>query len=313
MRILVAGTGNLGAAILEPLLEGRHQVAGVVLNGKRTRGRFERYRTTSPFFGTLDPTIRLAKRWGLPLFWLDPSSKRSVDSLARLEPDLLITCGFGIILDGVLLSLPRIGCMNVHSSLLPKHRGPMPFNRVILAGETQTGVTFHVTTRKIDAGDVLDQRAIPVTGHDTALSVYRRCCELARHRIAFVVDQIDANGLQGMPQNEAEASYDPPLAPADLRIDWSRPASEIDRVIRAGMPFLSAHFVYRGRAIAVERALWNEAPVDAPPGTVVATEPHITVATGKGIVVLVHASLMRPVVWPWPNGLSRPAIGAVLE
>lgn len=314
MRILVAGTGRLGAAVLELLLNGPHHVSGLVLNGRRIKGRLRRQLHVSPLGGQVDPAIRIAKRWALPLVWLDPDAPGSLDRIASLEPDLLITCGFGIILREPLLTLPRVGCVNVHSSLLPKHRGPMPFNWVILHGDSQTGVTFHVTTAVVDGGDILDQRAIPVTDRDTAVSVYNRCCELARHRIAHVVDAIESDGLHGTPQNEDEATYDPPLTAADLRIDWSRSATEVDRTVRAGTPYLPARFQYRNRLIAVERTL----PLDAStaglqPGTVVATEPHVTVATGTGCIAIVRAAVTSPVLWPWPNAFSRPRAGSILQ
>ena len=146
MRVVVAGTGRLGAAILEPLLESSHEVAGLVLNGQRTRGVWRRYQATSPLLGLLDAPVRIARQSAIPMVWLDQMELSHVDAVANLKPDLLITCGFGIILKKPLLSIPTIGCVNVHSSLLPKHRGPMPFNWVVLQGDTETGVTFHVTT-----------------------------------------------------------------------------------------------------------------------------------------------------------------------
>lgn len=311
MRILVAGTGQLGAAILEPLLESRHHVAGVLLNGNRVRGRWRRFQEIS--LSIPDTTVRIAKRWGLPLVWLDQQSPASMEAIAALEPDLLITCGFGIILKRPLLELPRIGCINVHSSLLPKHRGPMPFNWVIRNGDTHTGVTFHVTTPKIDAGDILDQRPIPVTDRDTALSVYRRCCELARVRIEDVIEQIETHGLAGEPQDEREATYDPPMTDADLRIDWSLSAADIDRQVRAGTPVMPAHFEYRRRPIHMERAKCVEWAGPDPPGTVLAVAPQVTVATGAGAIAIVRAHTARPIEWPWPNAWSRVTPGAVLD
>lgn len=313
MRIVVAGTGRLGAAILEPLLAGPHQVVGLLLNGRRTKGAFRRFRKTSAVFGVPDDPVRIAVRFGVPTLWLDGFTAAALAPIAARKPDLLITCGFGIILKQPLLALPSVGCINVHSSLLPKHRGPMPFNWVVLEGDEQTGVTFHATTDVVDGGAILDQHALAIAERDTAMTVYRRCCDVARHRVQKVVDAIAREGLQGTPQDERLASYDPPLTTDDLRIDWSRPAHDIDRVVRAGTPYLSANFTYRERVIDVERVFPIDTPVDATPGTIIGTDPHLTVATGSGAIAIVRASIGRPLFWPWPNALSRPRIGARLE
>lgn len=312
MRVVIAGTGQLGMAVMEPLLESGHEVAGLVLNGRRTRSSIRRWFETSTLLGSLDAPVRAARRRRIRIFWMDDMSAEALKPISRTKPDLLITCGFGIILKKPALDLPAIGCINVHSSLLPKHRGPMPFNWVILRGDEQTGVTFHVTAESIDAGPILDQRSIPVAPSDTAMTVYRRCCELARQRVVAVVDRIAREGLGGAAQDEACASYDRPLTFEDFRIDWSKPAIEIDRLIRAATPYLPAHFTFRARRIDVDRCSWDAAPVSAAAGEVLSADPHVRVAAGAGSITILRAAMREPFLWPWPNALHYARAGSRL-
>lgn len=311
MRILIAGTGALGMAVMEPLLASRHKVVGLLLNGRKTRGALGRYAATS-WFGFADGPVGLAREKRVPVFWLDRMTPEALAPLASVEPDLLITCGFGIILKPPLLSLPAIGCMNVHSSLLPKHRGPMPFNWAILAGDAETGVTFHVTSEAIDAGDIVEQRAIALTNRDSSMSVYQRCCDEVRRCVLEVVDRIDAEGLRGTPQDESLATYDKPLSESDLTIDWSRPADEIDRLVRAGSAQFPARFFCRSNTVYLARTSYDLSAGNHPPGTVLEDARPLRVATGHGVVSLLQASVTRPILWPWPSVFSHPKIGDTL-
>lgn len=301
MRILVAGGGRLAVSVIEPLLDAGHQVLGLLQNGRRVpanrRAWFHAQRLIMP--AALDPAA-LAYRRRIPIFWLDRLDEPELAPLRALNPDLILTAGFSIIFNDALLALPALGCVNVHSSLLPAHRGPSPFGHVILAGEKETGVTFHAMTREVDGGAILAQDRFPLSELDTSVTVYYRCCDLARDMTADVVADIEAYGFTGRAQETAHASYDPRISDESVQIDWRKSAEHIERLTRAALAYYPAWFMHRGRRVSVYRATFDPRPVDAAPGTVLETRPYPVVATGTGRLVIHYARATRPIPWNWP-------------
>lgn len=306
MRILVAGGGRLAVSVIEPLLDAGHDIVGLLQNGRRTPpGKRARFRATRTFVPpALDPAS-LAYRAKIPVHWIDRMDDAELAPLCALAPDLILTAGFGIIFNDALFAVPALGSVNVHSSLLPKHRGPSPFGHVILAGDRETGVTFHTMTADVDAGAILAQDRFPLSALDTSVSVYYRCCDLARDMASEVIEDIEANGLVGRAQSAADATYDPRITKESVRIDWRDTAEHIERLTRAALAYYPAWFLHRGRRIAVFRATYDPRPIDATPGTVLETRPYPVVATGAGRLVIHHARSARPVPWDWPAPWAR--------
>lgn len=314
MRVLVAGTGRLGTAVLLPLLESQHQVVGVIQNGRLTRGLRRVMRIIqAPLIGGPNDIISLAAKHELPVVWLDAMDDDDLTPIRALEPDLIVTCGFGLILNRPLLALPAIGCVNVHSSLLPKHRGATPFPQVILAGDSESGVTFHVTDEGIDTGDILDQTSFPIEPDDTALTVYAMACDRVRERVLEVLDQISGNGLEGTPQNEASATYDAKFSEKDTDIRWGRPVETIDRLIRASTANSYARFKHRGRILHIVSADVDRTSPNASPGTVLETAPRPIIAALDGTVTIRSAFVSLPIPWTWPAPWSRLKVGNTLR
>jgi len=301
MRILVAGGGRLAVSVIEPLLDAGHTILGLLQNGRRTppeaRTRFRAKRYLMP--PALDPAA-LAYRRGIPVLWLDRMDEAELVPLRALAPDLILTAGFGIIFNETLLALPALGCVNVHSSLLPKHRGPSPFAHVILAGEKETGVSFHTMTAEIDAGTILAQESFPLNALDSSITVYYRCCDLARDMAQEVIEDIEAKGLVGKPQSIAAATYDPRITEDSVQIDWRNSAERIECLTRAALAYYPAWFTHRGRRIRVYRATFDPRPVDAVPGTILETRPYPIVATAAARLVIHYARATRPIPWNWP-------------
>ncbi|HNR32157.1 MAG TPA: methionyl-tRNA formyltransferase [Candidatus Hydrogenedentes bacterium] len=314
LRIAIAGGARLGMSMVEPLLHSRHEVVAVVQDGRRTRGW---NRVVQPAMArVLGGPFSMpgqARALGLPLVWIDKMTETELDPLRKLDIDLLLVSGFGIILKQPLLDLPRIGCVNCHSSLLPRHRGPNPFAAVLLSDDDETGVTFHVMERGIDTGDILDQGSFALRPTDTVLTVYRRCCELAASRVVPLVDRIEREGLRGTPQDADKATYEKNPSVADAWIDWTRSASKIDRQIRALGPSPAPRFRFRGRTVYVLRAKPSSIPLDAEPGTVIENRGFVKVATGQGTILLQGAFTPGPVPWFWPAPWCRPRLGEKLE
>lgn len=314
MRVVLAGSGLLGGRLLRALLKSHHEIVAILQNGRRTKGW---KRTIGPwascFLGGANSVAGIAKRRGIPILWLDSMTPEALDPLRRLEPDLLLVGGFGIILKKPLLDLPRIGCLNVHSSLLPRHRGPNPFSAVLLAGDQESGVTFHIIDEGIDTGDIVEQLAFPITENDTTYSIYKRASKAASDHILSVLSTVEEYGLAGYPQDASLASYDPKPTVEMSWIDWNRGAEELSRMVRALSPLPLPRFRCQSRVVCVARVDYSDAAHDAAPGTVLKNRPFVSVATARGVLRVRVAFCAKPFPWFWPAPWSRPAVGTVLE
>lgn len=314
MRIALAGTGRLGGELFKAIVASRHEIVALIQDGRRTQGwRRGFYTRLSRVLARRTTTLGLAQQHGVPILWIDKMTDEELAPLRALEPDLLLVGGFGIILKPPLLRLPRIGCLNTHSSLLPRHRGPNPFTAVILAGDDKTGVTFHAMDEGIDTGDIIEQYTLDVGPSDTAGTIYRATSELAGRKIAEVLDRVEQQGLKGAPQNPEAATYDQKLKSEETWIRWDQPAVEIDRLARACTPFTLARFRRGNSTVYVFRGKYDPAPVDAPPGTVLKDRPFVSIATGLGVYTVLSAYTLVPVPWYWPAPWTRPAVGERLE
>lgn len=310
MRIAIAGTGPLGALLMGPLLESEHRVVALLRNG-RTATWAQRHvmpRLAAAFAPGLSP-VGVARRNGIPMIYVDKMTEDELGPLRALEPDIILVGGFSIIFRKPLLDVPGVGCVNCHSSLLPKHRGPNPFAAAILTGERETGVTFHIMTEGIDSGPILAQYRLPIEETDTAGAVYRKTASLAGEHVLEVIDRIAAEGLAGEPQNEAEATYDKRLTDEEAFVRWDRPADEVYRFVRACTPITAARFRHRGRTVYISRAGYDLEPVDAEPGEIVRVRPHIHIATGRGVLKLQFCYTRRRMIMPWPGLGGRPQTG----
>ena len=312
MRIALAGNGLLAGCLMRGLLDSTHKIVAIVQNGRETRGIWRR---VMPWLGQLreqDYMPAKALRHRLPIIWIDKMTEAELAPLRALAPDILLVGGFGVILKRPILDLPRIGCVNTHSSLLPKHRGPNPFSAAILAGDAETGVTFHCMDEGIDTGDILAQYPFPITPAERLFSLYRRASEMAGVKVAEVMDRIEAEGLQGTPQNHALATYEKKRTIEDTWMDWTQPAEYLERMVRGMSPSPMPRFWYRGQVVRVANAVHDPAPVDAAPGTVLEKGPPARVATGLGTLQVRVAYVSSPLPWIWPSPWLHPEPGESL-
>lgn len=302
MRIALAGSGTLGAALLTALLDSQHEVVALLRNG-RIATPFQRFvlPRLAGMFAPRSSLLGMGRSAKIPTLYIDAMDEQELAPLRRLDPDLILVGGFSVILKPPLLELPSIGCVNCHSSLLPKHRGPNPFSAAVLAGDTESGVTFHIMTEGIDSGDILMQEAFPLDETDTGGSVYKKASGIAGTLVLDMLDAIERDGLRGTPQDESAATYDKRLRKKQLRLDWTRPAQELDRLVRACMPFSVARFDHFGRTVYVSRTSWDDEPAEAPPGTVVHATYPVRVATGRGHLVIKAAHTPNAFAWLWPR------------
>jgi methionyl-tRNA formyltransferase len=313
MRIALAGSGRLAAYLFFALRESRHEIAAIIQNGRQTRGWRRRLVPVSArFAGSSLSMTGQAVRHRIPIIWLDRMDERELGPLRATAPDLMLVGGFSIIFKKAVLELPRIGCVNCHSSLLPRHRGPNPFQSVILHNEAESGVTFHVMEEGIDNGAILDQEPFPLADRDTMFRVYHKACDLARDMVVPLMDRIEAEGLHGTQQLEDEATYEKKATMEDAWLDWNLTAEELDRKIRAIAPQPMPRFMYKGSEVRVLRARFDATPVEAVPGTVLAVHPSVEIATGRGRLILEGAFLTRPAPWRFPAPWRRPVPGEII-
>ncbi len=313
MRIAIVGSGTLSVKLLLPLLDSKHEVVAVILDGRQTRGlrRWLDPRLARWFRGEYSLGGQAIK-YELPIYYIDKMTDEEVAPIKALKLDLILVGGFSIILKKPLLDVPRLGCVNTHSSLLPRHRGPNPFSAAILAGDSETGVTFHWMDEDIDTGDIIIQHKIALNEESTMLGLYRDACELAGQKVEAMVNSLEVGDGLRRPQSTAVASYEKRAQVADSWINWSDSAENIERLVRGMSPQPYVRFRWRRHVILVHKVTFDLRPVKAAPGTVLVNHPLVKIATGSGVIVLRVAFRQKPVPWIWPAFGSRPDVEEVL-
>jgi len=280
------GTPRFAGPILEALLGRADPVVGVVCQPDRPRGRG---------LLTAPPAIKeIAIARGLPV--LQPERLRDASfasALRALAPDLIVVAAYGKILPPAILAIPPRGCLNVHASLLPRHRGAAPIPRAILAGDTVTGVTVMVMNEEMDAGDILLRRETPIAADDTGGTLADRLAHLGAGAIGEALDGLARGTLRAIPQPADEATFAPRIERDQCRLEWQRPAVELERQVRALAPDPSAFTQLAGRVLKVHRAaVERELPSEARAGQIVRAGPDgILVATGAGGLRLLEVQL----------------------
>jgi methionyl-tRNA formyltransferase len=279
VRVVFMGTPQFAVPILEGLLA-EHEVLAVVTQPDRPAGRG---RTLRP-----PPVKELAMTRGLPVF--QPTGLRGDPSLLEplrdLAPQAIVVAAFGMLLPPEVLAIPAKGCLNVHASLLPRHRGAAPIPAAILAGDRETGVTIMLMDEGLDTGPILSQAPCPIGDEDTAGTLSEKLAQLGRDLLLETLPRWIAGEIAPRPQDEAGATYAPPLRTADAEIRWTKPAKVLAREVRAFNPWPGSYTFWRGQRLKVLRARPAEGGADGEPGKVVLLGGRLGVVTGEGILVL---------------------------
>jgi methionyl-tRNA formyltransferase len=282
LRIAFAGTPHFALPALRALLSSAHRVVGVLTQPDRPAGRGRELRAS--------PVKLLAStQRGLPIS--QPPTLKSPESrieLAEWKPDLLVVVAYGLILPPTVLALPRLGCVNIHGSLLPRWRGAAPIQRAILAGDAETGVTIMQLDAGLDTGPMLLERRHPIGSHDTAGDLHDVLAELGAGALTEAIDGLAAGTLVSTPQPAAGATYAPKLDKAEAIIDWNSPALEIDRRVRAFNPWPVAETQFAGETLRILRAhVAGPAATESAPGTLLGlAEDGLHVACGAGVLAV---------------------------
>ncbi len=293
MKVAFAGTPEFAAVALKRLVEAGFTVPLVLTQPDRPAGRGMKLQASA--------VKQLALQHGLPV--LQPRSLRldgkfPEDALAakqvleELRPDIMVVAAYGLILPQWVLDLPRLGCLNIHASLLPRWRGAAPIHRAIEAGDASTGITIMQMDAGLDTGDMLMVEALPILPGDTTAGLHDRLAALGGRLVVEALEAAACGGLRRTPQPAEGVTYAHKIEKAESAIDWTLPAEVIQRRVRAFDPFPGASFDAGGETVKVWRVELRPG-VQAPAGTVVATEPdRLTVACGQDALDLLE--LQRP-------------------
>ncbi len=283
LRLVFAGTPEFAAEHLKALLDSRHQVIAVYTQPDRPAGRGQKLMPS--------PVKQLAVEHGIAV--LQPPTLRDPAAQAELKAlgaDLMVVVAYGLILPQVVLDTPRLGCINSHASLLPRWRGAAPIQRAVQAGDAESGVTVMQMEAGLDTGPMLLKVTTRISADDTGGSLHDRLAQLGPKAVLEAIEGLAAGTLQGEVQDDALANYAHKLNKDEARLDWSRPAVELERLVRAFNPWPICHSALDGEPLKVLAAALGEGK-GAPGQILAASKDGLTVACGDGALRLTRLQL----------------------
>lgn len=311
LRVLFFGTPGFAVPSLAHLIASRHEVVSVVTQPDRPRGRGQQV--------TPCPVKVLALEHGIPV--MHPDSLSDAEFLAHVQSlgtDIGVVAAYGRILPQMLLDTPPLGLINVHASLLPRWRGAAPIHRSVMAGDPETGITIMRVVRALDAGPMLRKVSTPIHADDTSETLETRLADLGGTLLVDTLDALASGPHDEEPQDSSAVTYASKLERAESRIDWTLPASVIDRRVRGLQPWPLAVAQWAGKGLALLEVRPDDAgaiPAGVVPGQVLAVSGDaISIACGTGVL---HVTRVKPegrrpmAVRDFLNGTPVPA-GVVL-
>ena len=285
LSIVFAGTPEFSVPALEALVTSKHRVTAVYTQPDRPAGRGQKLTMSAVKQAALEHELRVEQ----PATLKDPEQ---AERLAALQPDVMVVVAYGLILPQRVLDIPRFGCINIHASLLPRWRGAAPIHRAILAGDQQTGVTIMRMEAGLDTGPMLLERPETIRPDDTTASLHERLSALGAEALLAALPGIADGSLAPRVQPTEGVTYAAKIAKEEARIDWSTPALEIDRRVRAFNPWPVAETRLQGAQLRIWEAAIVAIDAPAAPGSIVAVDERgICVATGAGAIALKKVQL----------------------
>lgn len=275
-RIAFAGTPEFALPPLHALVKSGYPVVGVLTQPDRPKGRGLKL--------TASPVKQAAVAYGLPV--AQPETLKTEESRAELtswRPDVLVVVAYGLILPRAVLELPRLGCINIHASLLPRWRGAAPIQRAILAGDAETGVSIMQMDAGLDTGPVLLQKRLPIEERDTAGSLHDKLAAMGAEALLEALEGLVRGELQPRPQPSEGVTYAAKIEKREALIDWHRGAEEIDRLVRAFNPWPIAETRLNGEQLRIFSARVERSEPAAAPGQIVELrDDALIVRCGRG-------------------------------
>lgn len=285
MKVIFAGTPAFAVPTLQMLLDSPHEICGVYAQPDRPSGRGRKLKP--------GPVKELALKAGLLV--CQPGSFKSdveLQKLAEFEADLMIVVAYGMILPQTVLDIPRLGCVNVHASLLPRWRGAAPIHRALMAGDEKTGVTIMEMVKKLDAGDMLHKEECVINPHETASQLHDRLAKLGGLGLSKVLPQLEQGTVHPIKQDEELVTYADKLEKSEAMINWAQSAIDLSRKVRGLNAWPVAQTLYQGKVLRIWKAeaVSEESP-DVPGLVQLRTGKQMEVATGDGLLRLLEVQL----------------------
>ena len=282
MRIVFMGTPQFSVPSLLALIESAHEIAGVFTQPDRPKGRGGKVQTS--------PVKDIALAHRIPVFQPRKIRADGLEDLQNLAPDLCVTAAFGQILSQAVLDVPKIGTVNVHASLLPRHRGAAPVNWAVLQDDQITGVTTMMTDAGIDTGDMLLKREVSITDADTAGSLLETLSETGAELLMETIGRLEDGTCPREKQNEADMTYDPILKKEMGELDFTQSARAVFCRVRAMNPWPCAYIQTANGNLKIWKAMPAQSGVNAMPGAVLIADAKqgLVVATGDGAIELME-------------------------
>lgn len=291
LTIVFAGTPEFAVPSLRALLQSQHRVAAVYTQPDRPSGRGKKLMPS--------PVKQLALEQGLPV--VQPERLKGEEAQQQLtvfKPDVLVVVAYGLLLPQSILDAPRLGCINVHGSLLPRWRGAAPVERAVAAGDAETGVTIMQMEAGLDTGPMLKKSVLPIDSL-TAAQVTAQLAEIGARTLIEVLDQFAVQPFNGELQDSALATYAAKLTKAEANLDWNLPAQQLERLIRAFNPRPVAYSQLQTEQIRIWNAVFIPEAHAALPGTILRTDKNgIYVACGEEVLQLTELQLTGGKILP---------------
>jgi len=278
VKIIFAGTPEFAAEHLSTLIASEHEIIAVYSQPDRPAGRGRKL--------TASPVKALALEHNIPVYQpLNFKTDDAVDELKSLNADLMVVVAYGLILPQVILDAPRLGCVNVHASLLPRWRGAAPIHRALLEGDEKTGVTIMQMDKGLDTGDMLVITECDILSTDTSQMLHDRLISIGGPALLEALNQLDKGSAKPVKQNNDLANYAHKLEKVEGQIDWTHSAELIDRQVRGLTPWPGAYTQWQGDNVRVHKTSVLELGTDKVPGSIIAMSPEgFDVATNRGVL-----------------------------
>lgn len=279
MKIVFMGTPDFAVPSLKALVNAGHEVCGVFTQPDKPKNRGMKLQ--------MSPVKEFSLSIGIPVF--QPAKMRDGEAmgiLRELSPELIVVAAYGKILPPDILSLPRLGCVNVHSSLLPKYRGAAPINWAILNGEDETGVTIMYMAEGLDTGDILAQEATPICIEENAAQLFERLADIGAKLLVETVEQLGTGTVKAVPQDDSLSCYAPMLSKELSPMDWGKTARQLHDQVRGLYPWPSAAAVLDGVRCKILRTSLPELHTEQAPGIALQADKRgLRISCGGGGVL----------------------------
>ena len=282
LKIIFAGTPDFAASALSALIQSHHEVVAVYTQPDRPAGRGRKLRAS--------PVKEVALAKNIPVLQPDSlKNSEAQDELRQFNADVMVVAAYGLILPQAVLDMPRLGCLNIHASLLPRWRGAAPIQRAIAAGDKESGITIMQMNAGLDTGDILQLFACPIYDTDTGGELHDRLAEIGAKAIVEVLERLDSDKLTPTVQDDALATYAHKLDKKEAQINWQQPASEIERLIRAFNPWPVAFTLLNDKPLRLWQAQVLSENSELEPGTVIRCDKNgIDVSCGEGVLCILN-------------------------